>query len=109
MRQVTIEDLPLIARGAQAAIYDCGNGKVLRVAGRPQDFDRICYELNVYGCLASSEVSVPRACELVLVDEAPAIVMDKVAGSTMISLIARKPLRGTWHVNLRAFILNFAK
>ena len=110
MRHVTIEGLPLIARGGQAEIYDYGNGKVLRVAGRRQDFDRIRYEFNVYGCLDSSEVSVPHAYELVLVNEAPAIIMDKVAGNPMISLIARKPLMvGAWARELARLHLELCK
>ena len=110
-RQVAIEDLPLVAHGGQAEIYDYGDGKVLRVAKRPQDFDRIRYEYSVYSILAESGISVPRAYELVTVDGAPAIIMDKVAGSTMMSGIARNPLQLTTrarelarlHLGLREF------
>lgn len=91
-RQATIAGLPLLARGGQAAIYDYGDGKILRVARRPQDFDRIRYEYTVYSSLAESGLLMPRAHELVAVDEAPAIVMDKIPGSPMIALIARNPL-----------------
>jgi aminoglycoside phosphotransferase (APT) family kinase protein len=90
-RQVSTDSLRVIAKGGQAVIYDYGDGKVLRVATRPMDFDRIRYEYGVYASLAESTVPMPRAYELVTVNDAPAIVMDKVAGDTMMSLIARNP------------------
>lgn len=110
-RQVAIEGLPLIARGGQAEIYDYGDGKVLRVAKRPQDFDRIRYEYSVYSSLAESGLSVPRAHELVSVDGAPAILMDKVEGSSMMDGIARNPFQlaararelARLHLGLRRF------
>ncbi len=113
-RQVIIEGLPLIARGGQAEIYDYVDGKVLRVAKRPQDFDRIRYEYSVYSTLAESGLSVPRAYELVTVDGAPTIVMDKVAGSSMMASIARNPLQlgvkarelARLHLGLREFTVN---
>jgi hypothetical protein len=92
IRETTTAGLPLIARGGQAAIYDYGNGKVLRVAGRPQDFDRIRYEYNVYASLEGSGLLMPHAHELVTVNGAPAIIMDRIAGNPMMALIGRNPL-----------------
>jgi Ser/Thr protein kinase RdoA (MazF antagonist) len=92
MRETTTAGLPLIARGGQAAIYDYGDGKVLRVAGRPQDFDRIRYEYSVYASLEGSGLLMPRVHELVAVDGAPSIIMDKIAGRPMMALIASNPL-----------------
>jgi len=91
MRSVTIEALRLIARGGQAEIYDFEDGKVLRVAKRPQDFDRIRYEYDVYASLSESGLTVPRTYELIEVDGAPAIIMDKLTGTSMMTLIAKNP------------------
>ncbi len=60
MRDVSTEGLALLARGGQAEIYDCGGGKVLRVAKRPQDFDAIRNEYDVYSFLAQTSLPVPR-------------------------------------------------
>ena len=90
-RSITTEALHLIARGGQAEIYNYENGKVLRVAKRPQDFDRIRYEYRVYASLLESGLTVPRTYELVEVDGAPAIIMDKLTGTSMMTLIAKNP------------------
>lgn len=110
MRNITTEGLPLIARGGQAEIYYYDKGKALRLARRPQDFDDIRYEFEVYRCLSASEVSVPRAYELVQVDGAPGIIMDRIAGDSMMSLVARKPfLAGFWAQELARLHLELGK
>ena len=48
LRRVSAEGFPLLARGGQAEILDCGDGKVLRIARRPQDFNAIRYEYAVW-------------------------------------------------------------
>jgi len=84
--------LSLIARGGQADIYDAGDGKVLRLARRPQDFDRIRYEYEVYACLGAAGLPVPRAYELLEVRGAPAILMDRVDGGSLMARIRGNPL-----------------
>ncbi len=91
-REISVDGLPRVARGGQAAIYDRGDGNVLRLALRPQDFDRIRYEYSVYSSLAESGLHLPRVHELVTVGGAPAIIMDRIPGSPMMRLIARNPL-----------------
>jgi len=87
------DEFPLLARGGQAEIYDCGEGKVLRLAKRPQDFDAIRYEYAVYSVLARAGLPVPRAYELVEVKGAPAIIMDRVSGPTMLDTLASNPFQ----------------
>ena len=93
LRQISVEGLPLLARGGQAEIYDWGESKVLRVAKRPQDFDSIRYEYAIYGLLAQAGLPVPRAHELVEVKGVPAIVMDRLSGQSMLRALASNPLR----------------
>ncbi len=90
---MSTEGLTLIAHGGQAEIFDCGDGKILRVAKRPQDFDRILFEYTVYASLSGRGLSVPHAYELVRVDGAPAIIMEKIPGDSMMSIIARNPFK----------------
>jgi aminoglycoside phosphotransferase (APT) family kinase protein len=92
MRTIDVKGLPLIARGGQAEIYDYEDGRVLRVARRSQDFDRLRYEYEVYELLAGTKVSVPRAYELVEADGSPAIIMDRLSGGSMMDQIRRRPL-----------------
>jgi aminoglycoside phosphotransferase (APT) family kinase protein len=86
-----VETLPLIARGGQADIYDFGNGKVLRVPRRPQDYDRIRYEYTVYSLLSDSDINAPKAYELVEVSKAPAIIMERISGISMMDQIKKRP------------------
>lgn len=91
MKLDDIGTLPLIARGGQADIYDYGNGKVIRVPRRPQDYDRIRYEYKVYLSLSGSNVSAPRVYELVEVNGAPSIIMERILGISMIEQIKKQP------------------
>ena len=92
LRRVSAEGFPLLARGGQAEILDCGDGKVLRIARRPQDFNAIRYEYAVYSLLAAAGLPAPRAHELVEAEGAPAIIMDRLSGRSMIETLARNPL-----------------
>jgi tRNA A-37 threonylcarbamoyl transferase component Bud32 len=92
MRRIDqIETLPLIARGGQADIYDFGDGKVLRVPRRLQYYDRIRYEYAVYSLLSDLDITAPKAYELVEVNKAPAIVMERLSGTSMMDQIKKKP------------------
>jgi tRNA A-37 threonylcarbamoyl transferase component Bud32 len=91
MKLDDIGTLPLIARGGQAEIYDYGNGKVIRVPRRPQDYDRIRYEYKVYLSLSGSKVVAPKVYELVEVSGAPSIIMERILGMSMMDQIKRQP------------------
>jgi len=89
--QINLEELNIIARGGQAEIYAYDNNKVLRVAKRPQDYDRIRYEYSLYSQLATSSIDVPRVYELVEINGAPTIIMDRINGISMMEQIKRNP------------------
>jgi uncharacterized protein (TIGR02172 family) len=88
---INLEELKIIARGGQAEIFEYDNNKVLRVAKRPQDYDRIRSEYSLYSQLAASNIDVPRVYELVEINGAPAIIMDKINGISMMDQIKRNP------------------
>ncbi len=89
---VSLEGLRLLARGGQSDIYEYGEGRVLRVARRPQDHDRIRYEFSVYQYLRDLNAAVPEAYELLQVDGAPAISMERISGPTLLDQIRHNPL-----------------
>jgi len=86
-----VRNLPLLARGGQAGIYDIGEGKVLRVPNRPEDFDRIRYEYRVYALLAETTAYAPAVYELLEIEGVPAIVMERLTGRTMMSSVKTRP------------------
>jgi aminoglycoside phosphotransferase (APT) family kinase protein len=91
-RSVQLEGLHLIARGGQADIYELSERKVLRVGRRPQDVERIAYEYSVYSCLAGTDVTIPKAYELVEAGGLPAIIMERLEGPSMMDQIRADPL-----------------
>jgi tRNA A-37 threonylcarbamoyl transferase component Bud32 len=91
MKLNDIGTLPLIARGGQADIYDYGNGKVIRVPRRPQDYDRIRYEYKVYLSLLGSNIAAPKVYELAEVNGAPSIIMERIVGTSMMDQIKKRP------------------
>jgi serine/threonine protein kinase len=91
--EINIESLTLLARGGQADIYDYGGGKVLRYPRRAQDYDRMRYEYAVYSSLADSGIAIPKVFELLEVDGAPVIVMERISGPSMMEQIRKAPYR----------------
>ena len=89
---VRVSDLELIARGGQSDIYAFGEGRVLRVARRERDYDRLRYEFRVYAYLGQRQAPVPRAFDLLDADGAPAISMERISGATMMDRIRKNPL-----------------
>jgi tRNA A-37 threonylcarbamoyl transferase component Bud32 len=91
MKLDDIRSLPLVAIGGQADIYDYGKGKVIRVPRRTQDYDRIRYEYRVYLSLSGSNIAAPKVYELVEVDGAPSIIMERIVGTSMMDQIKKQP------------------
>jgi len=91
MRPIDVGALRLVAKGGQADIYDYGDGKVIRVPRRPQDYDRIRYEYGIYVLLSGTTIAAPKAFELVEVNGAPSIVMERILGPSMIDEIRKQP------------------
>jgi len=94
---IDLESLPLLARGGQADIYGYESGKVLRVPRRVQDHDRIRYEREVYSFLADCGIAAPKVYGIIDVGGAPAIVMERLHGASMMERIGKRPF-SIWKV-----------
>jgi hypothetical protein len=88
---IDLNSLPLLARGGQADIYDMGDGRILRVPRRPQDYERIRYEYQVYLSLSGSGIAAPRVYGIEDVGGAPSIVMERIIGASMMDRIRGNP------------------
>ncbi len=114
MQPIKLGELRLLARGGQADIYALGSDRILRFPRRPQDYERIRYEFQVLSALGGDDaapgsragggnrggdggdnpaaaVSVPKVFELVEVEGAPSIVMERIDGPSMMDLITKRP------------------
>lgn len=84
--------LKLLARGGEADIYDCGDGRVLRVRRKPGGIPP-AKEEALFRALQYHGVCVPRFYGITSADGKPAEIMEKISGETMMQRIARHPLR----------------
>lgn len=82
----------LIARGREAAVYDRGDGTVLKVFADPAAAETATREARVLDALAPLGIAAPRLVELLEVDGHPAIAMTLVTGEDWIRRLGRRPL-----------------
>jgi tRNA A-37 threonylcarbamoyl transferase component Bud32 len=88
-----LDNLPRIAMGGQAEIYDLGDGTILRLMYRSQDATTAEYEFKVLKSISRAGLCIPRVFELVEAAGRPGIVMEKIQGPTMMSMFQRRPGR----------------
>jgi aminoglycoside phosphotransferase (APT) family kinase protein len=80
-----------IGQGREAEIFDCGDGralKLLRAAGPNAGLTR---EIVALDAARTAGVPVPQTYEAVLIDGRSGLVMDRLEGPDLLTLIGRKP------------------
>jgi len=87
-----INELKLIAQGAQSKIYEYDDGRVLRVPQNSVDYDRIEYEYNVYKTI-NNKLLVPKVHELLYFNNVPCILMERVDGPTLTKYVIKNLFR----------------
>ena len=80
--------MELLAQGRDCDVYDCGDGTVLRRSR--QAYDQT-HEARVLQYAAEHGYPVPKVHELV--EDGRDLIMEKVAGPTMVEAIQRRPWR----------------
>jgi predicted Ser/Thr protein kinase len=86
-----IRTLKLIAQGGQADIYQYDENKIIRIPRDPAGFKNLEYEYIVYLQL-ENKVNAPKIYEMVYINNFPAIVMQNIAGVTMLDQIKGNPI-----------------
>lgn len=87
----------LIGSGRNADVYDIGDGRVLRRYRDGRDPRRVAAEAQVMAHARAHGVPVPAVFDVSAAD----IVMERVAGPTMLDLLGRRP----WTVRAQARLL----
>jgi aminoglycoside phosphotransferase (APT) family kinase protein len=88
-----LQAMKLLARGGQADIYEIDEGSILRVlrGADPKDTRMLMSEHTVMNELRTRGVGVPEVYEFTEVVGKPALVMERIAGPSMMDLMLRNP------------------
>ena len=84
-----------IARGREAAVYDLGDGTVLKVFDGPMARPGAEREAAALAALAELGIAAPRLVDVRTVDGLPSIAMTRVAGTDWLSRLGRRPQEAT--------------
>ncbi len=82
-----------IAEGREAEIFAWGNGDVLRLLRHPGDAPQLADEAAAMRAAAAAGVPVPAVGEGVTVAGRPGLVMERIDGRDLFSLVGRQPWR----------------
>lgn len=94
---IELSKLKLIAQGGQADIYELDKEKIIRVLRNTNDERHLKAEMAVMNSLREKGKPVPRVYEYVLLEERPAIIMERINGISMMEEMTRKPLKAAKH------------
>jgi predicted Ser/Thr protein kinase len=94
MNIASLDTYRLMSEGGQSKIYDYADDKVLRVPKREIDYDSIRYEFRVYTFL-EGKLSVPHVHEVAEYRGVPCLIMEKLMGPDLFSVLGTRPLSFT--------------
>ena len=80
-----------ISEGREAEIFEWGHGVVLRLLRNPNALQQIEWEAAAMRAAAGAGVRVPQVIEVVTVDGRPGLVMERIEGIDMLTLVGKQP------------------
>ena len=84
-------ELRLIAQGTEAEIFERQDGRVLKLLRARGPLERVTSEVAALDAARSAGLHVPQAYEQVVVEGRPGIVMERLRGTDLFSVLGRKP------------------
>ncbi len=88
---VSLHELRLIGQGREAEVFELSDGLVLRLLRTPGPIARLAFEVAALEAARSAGVPVPRAYEEVVVDGRPGLVMERLRGPDLLTMLGQKP------------------
>jgi aminoglycoside phosphotransferase (APT) family kinase protein len=87
----TLRIVLLLAQGREAEVFLQDDGRVLKLFREAAWRDRAQNEMAALEVLRAAGVDAPRAYELIEVDGRPGVVMDRVQGEDMLTVVGKRP------------------
>ncbi len=89
--RLPLGSLRLVGQGGEAQIYAWSDDRVVRLLRARGSNGRIAFEVAALEAARSAGVRVPQIYEEVVVDGRPGLVMERLEGLDLLSIIGRKP------------------
>jgi aminoglycoside phosphotransferase (APT) family kinase protein len=91
VQSVSLRGLRLIGQGREAEIFEWRDGQVLKLLRGPGPKTGLALEIAALDAARSAGVSVPQAYEEVVIDGRTGLVMERLEGSDLLTIIGQKP------------------
>jgi hypothetical protein len=87
----SVTGLRRIGQGREAEIFDCGDGRALKLLRAPRPNAGLTREIAALDAARSVGVPVPQTYEAVEIDGRSSLVMDRLEGPDLLTMTGRKP------------------
>jgi aminoglycoside phosphotransferase (APT) family kinase protein len=90
-QNVSTRSLRLIGQGREAEVFDWQDGRVLKLLRAPGPSTQLAFETAALEAARSAGISVPRVYEEVVIDGRTGLVMERLEGPDLLTIIGQKP------------------
>jgi len=91
MTNSSLSSLRMIAQGGQAEVFEWDDGRVLRLLRDTRPVEALAPELAAMEAARSAGAPVPQVFDTVVIEGRPGIVLQRLEGPDLLSIIGRKP------------------
>jgi hypothetical protein len=86
-QNASTQGLRLIGQGREAEVFECRDGRVLKLLRAPGPSKGLAFEIAALHAARSAGVSVPQAYEEVVIDGRTGLMMERLEGSDLLTII----------------------
>ena len=88
---LSTRDLRLIGQGREAEVFECPDGRVLKLLRASRPRTGLAFEIAALDAARSAGVPVPEVYEDVVIDGRTGVMMERLDGIDLLTMIGRKP------------------